>query len=212
MKKKHNKSANKEQRTKKLKIPFDFLIIALLFPLFALLMLTMKKPIAPIKIPVEKTVETKYWKVYQNNDFYFSFKYPDYILTNFSVETYSNTYQKVKGIAVSKKQNSNGTPTYNVIFEANAWKFNGSIDDFIMKGPLKIPNLKTQEIISGENHGVRLTNLDQEKQDAYFQYNIFKKDNFIYNFALLSDDPTLINANSMLLDQIISTAHFFPAP
>ncbi len=212
MKKKHNKSANKEQRTKKLKIPFDFLIIALLFPLFALLMLTMKKPTPPIKIPVEKNAETKYWKVYQNNDFYFSFKYPDYILTNFSVETYSNTYQKVKGIAVSKKQNSNGIPTYNVFFEANAWKFNGSIDEFIMKGPLKIPNLRKQEIISGENHGVRVTNLDLEKQDAYFQYNIFKKDNFIYNFALLSDDPALINANSMLLDQIISTAHFFPAP
>ncbi len=201
----------KKIHKKKFRLPLDFLIFALLFPLFAILMLTMKKPTA-VKIPSEKTSETAYWKMYQNNDFFFSFKYPDYILSNFQVETFDNTYQKVKGIAYAKKENDDGIPTYNVFFEANAWKYNGSLDDFVKKGPLKISNFKTQEIILGENHGVRVTNVDLEKQEGYFYYNLFEKDDYIYNFALLSDDKILIDANSGLLDKIMSTAKFFSTP
>lgn len=209
MKKRSKKIEKKKVVGRGLHIPLDFLIIALLFPLFALLLLTMKKPTA-IQIPSENIQETSSWKTYQNNDFYFSFKYPDYILSNFTVETFTDTYQKVKGIAQAKKENNNGIPTYNVFFEANAWKYNGTLDEFARKGPLKINNFKTQEIMLGDNHGIRVTNTDLEKQRGYFYYNLFKKDNYIYNFALLSDDKILIDANSILLDKIISTAKFFP--
>lgn len=209
--KKKRKIEKKKITRKGFRIPLDLLIIALLFPLFALLMLTMKKPIA-VKIPSENVQETSYWKTYQNNDFFFSFKYPDYILSNFQVETFNNTYQKVKGIAHAKTESENGIPTYNVFFEANAWKFTGTLDDFVKKGPLKISSLKTQEIILEENHGVRVTNVDLEKQEGYFYYNLFKKDDYIYNFALLSDDKVLIDANSSLLDKIMSTAKFYPTP
>ncbi len=204
------KKVHKQIAKKKFRLPLDFLIIALLFPLFALLLLTMKKPTV-VKIPNENIQETSNWKTYQNNDFFFSFKYPDYILSNFTVETFTDTYQKVKGIAYKKKEND-GIPTYNVLFEANAWKYNGSLDDFVKKGPLKISDFKTQEIILDQNQGVRATNTNLEKQEGYFYYNLFKKDGYVYNFALLSDDKVLIDANSGLLDKIMSTAKFFPTP
>lgn len=205
---KNKKSKGTKQEAKKFRLPIDFLLIALLFPLFVITMLTLKKPATLIKIPPEKTSETKFWKTYQNNDFYFSFKYPDYMLDNFHVETFSNTFQKVKGTASAKKQSSNGIPTYNVFFEANAWKFNGALDDFVKNGPLKIKGYKTREILLNDMHGLRVTNTDNKKADAYFYYNIFKKDNFIYNFALLTDDKVLIGANSDLLNEIMSTAKF----
>lgn len=211
MKKRKNKIHKKNGR-KKFHLSIDFIIIALLFPLFALLVLTNHTATPTVKIAAEKTSETAYWKLYQNNDFYFSFKYPDYILSNFQVETFNNTYQKVKGIAHSKAGIKDEIPSYNVFFEANAWKYSDTLEDFIKKGPLKIADMKTQEVILGENHGVRVTNSNLEKQEGYFYYNIFKKDNYIYNFALLSDDRILIDANSDLLDKIISTAKFFPSP
>ena len=173
MKTRNKKIEKKKAARKRIRIPFDFLIIALLFPLFALTILSLKKPAIPLTIPSEKIAETRYWKTYQNNDFFFSFKYPDYILSNFHVETFNDTYQKVKGIAHAKKETENGIPTYNVFFEANAWKYSGTLDDFVKKGPLKISGMKTQEIILGENHGVRITNTDLEKQEGYF---LFKKE------------------------------------
>lgn len=207
--KKKRKIEKKKIARRGFRIPIDFFIFALIFPLFALLVLTNHKAKPVVKIPAEKTSETTYWKLYQNNDFFFSFKYPDYVLSNFQVETFNDTYQKVKGIAHSK-EGSDGIPSYNVFFEANAWKYTGTLDDFVRKGPLNIKDLETQEIILGENHGVRVTNTSLEKQEGYFYYNIFKKDNYIYNFALLSDDRVLIDANSDLLEKIMSTAKFYP--
>lgn len=141
MAKKHPKNHKGQFR-----IPIDFFIFALIVPLFALLVLTNHRPTPIVKIPIEKKSETAYWKTYQNNDFFFSFKYPDYILSNFQVETFRDTYQKVKGIADVKKENDNGVPTYNVFFEANAWKYEGTLDDFIKKGPLKISDIKTRKL------------------------------------------------------------------
>lgn len=52
-----------------------------------------------------------------------------------------------------------------------------------------------------------ITNSKTES-DVYFVYNLFKQGGFIYNFALFSDDPVLLDANLPLLENIISTVRF----
>lgn len=159
-------------------------------------------------IPVEDVSKTKDWKVYNNPYYHFSFKYPDYLLSNFQVRTNNHQYSVLQDITSLAKESSSKNPNaYNVIFEADSWKTELQIDRFIDKNLVETNNLKRQKIKLGNLSGVRISNQDK-KSDVYFEYNLFKNEKFIYNFAIISDNPILIKGNVPLLYSIISTAKF----
>lgn len=175
---------------------------------------TINPPQKPTKIPPENLQKTMGWKVYENKEYHFYFKYPDFILSNFQVNTQNKTKTSLKEITQFKKTGTkDGTAqsnTYNVIFEADAWKFDGTISDFIKKGNLgNIEKFEKQTIVLGGLTGYRISNVNNgKKADVYFYYNLFKYGSYVYNFALLSDNPVLISGNKQLLDEIMSTAKF----
>ncbi|MDO8270285.1 MAG: PsbP-related protein [Candidatus Levybacteria bacterium] len=185
--------------------------LALLFIIigFVFFVRPLINPEKPITIPQENTKETQYWKLYKNQEYHFSFKYPEGLLSNFQVNSTGKTTQTLKQLAFSKENIGEETDpnAYNVVFEADGWKFGDSIDKFLNSNLPETKNLKRQKIILGEISGVRIMNVTT-KSDAYFTYNIFQNGNFIYNFAILSDDPLLIDGNSKLLENIISTVKF----
>jgi len=113
---------------------------------------------------------------------------------------------KSKALELKKTPNS-----YNVIFEAKAYKFEGSIKEFLKKGNLsETKDLTQQPVILKDVKGIKLTNRDEQEQKAYFEYYLFKNENYIYNFSLLTDEPILITANEALLEKIIATLKFLP--
>ncbi len=167
-----------------------------------------------VTIPPEKKSETTHWKLYENASLHFSFKYPEGLLSNFNVTSNSDAYDsmvdasdnKSKALELKKTPNS-----YNVIFEAKAYKFEGSIKEFLKKGNLsETKDLTQQPVILKDVKGIKLTNRDEQEQKAYFEYYLFKNENYIYNFSLLTDEPILITANEALLEKIIATLKFLP--
>ncbi len=196
---------------KRKKYLYYFFLLIILVPLFLIINISREQKTS-IKIPPENTHETTNWKLYENKDYHFSFEYPDYMLSNFMIDTLDNTQQGIKGsFRNNNKDNSSGIPTYNVIFEANAWKYKGSLSDFINKGPLGIKKMERQSIELKKMKGVRVTNINSEKkEEVYYYYNLFKKGDFVYDFALFSDDKVLINANSGMLNEIMATVKFYP--
>jgi hypothetical protein len=166
-------------------------------------------PPKPILIPKENTVKTNGWKLYENRQYHFSFKYPEGLLSNFQVNSIGKTSQILKQLSSGNYSNIPKDPNvYNVTFEADGYKFSGKLDEFINKNLRETKNLKRQKITLGEIEGVRITNVEK-KSDAYFYYNVFKHGNYIYNFAILADDPVLIGGNTKLLEDIISTVKFY---
>ena len=156
--------------------------------------------------PKENTKVTSGWKEYKNSEYHFSFKYPEGLLSNFQVSTETPTTRTLKQIVLIKnKKNPN---TYNVSFEADGWKSNDSIVKFAYYKLPETKNLLQQKIILGNLTGVRFTNTDKNNE-AYFVFNLFKKNNYIYNFAIFADDPKLIKGNEDLLNSIISTLKFY---
>lgn len=176
---------------------------ALALPLLALLLLLLiSKKEKPISIPQENPQKTIGWKEYENDEYNFSFKYPEGQLSNFNVTTSdlgTATYNKIN----SKKSPPNPN-AYNVTFEVGAIKFKGKLDDFLKNNLKETGTAESQEITLGTSRGKRFSNIEK-RSDAYFLYNIFQKGDVIYNFALLSDDPILIKANQNLLDEILTT-------
>ncbi len=176
---------------------------ALALPLLALLLLLLiSKKEKPISIPQENPQKTIGWKEYENDEYNFSFKYPEGQLSNFNVTTSdlgTATYNKIN----SKKSPPNPN-AYNVTFEVGAIKFKGKLDDFLKNNLKETGTAESQEITLGTSRGKRFSNIEK-RSDAYFLYNIFQKGDVIYNFALLSDYPILIKANQNLLDEILTT-------
>lgn len=170
----------------------------------------MQKSDTPYVIPHENIKMTTGWKYYLNREFHFSFKYPEGLLSNFVVNTTdlgNTTLNSLKSIAGSAAKNASEVYTYNVVFEAGAIKHAGSLDNFIQD---KLPETRgstRQRIELNDIEGIRITNVKNEN-DVYFLYNIFKINDVIYNFAIFSDDPILIDANKPLLDNILATAKF----
>lgn len=169
----------------------------------------------PIHIQKENIAKTTNWKEYKNSVYHFAFKYPDVLLSNFQIETSNKPTESLQKMTALKSEESSRigssqSNTYNVVFEANGWKYSDTLDKFLSDGPFKdVKNYKRQKIILNDIEGLRITNKDNEKQsDAYFYYNLFKKGDYVYNFSLITDDPSLIDGNAKLLDEIISTAKF----
>lgn len=163
-----------------------------------------------ITISKEDPQTTIGWKEYRNDEFRFSFKYPEGLLSNFSVlknDLGTTTYNQISKSRPSKKTELLNPSGYNVIFEAGAAKSGENLDNFLKHNLPETKDLKRQKIILDDMEGVRITNIEEEK-DAYFIYNLFEKNGVIYNFALLSDDPVLIRGNTPLLEDILSTARF----
>ena len=189
---------------KKYKKPLAIIFILLGVVLFIQPIINQK----PLIIPKENTQKTTGWKVYENSEYHFSFKYPEGLLSNFHVQTSSSTQQTQNTIETIKKStvtaNSN---SYNVIFEADGWKFNGKLSEFINNNLSEPKGLQKQRLLLVKANGLRITNIDK-KADVYFYYNIFQNGDFIYNFAIFADGPDLIRANTQLLEEIISTAKF----
>lgn len=151
---------------------------------------------------------TSGWKEYKNSQYHFSFKYPEGLLSNFKVDSTGPidiTLKQLKSIKKSGK--TSDTNSYNVFFEANGWKFDGTIEEFIDEN-LQITNYKRQKIRVGTAEGLRISNLE-EKEDAYYYYNLFKNGNYIYNFAIFADNPEEILGNTKLLDDILGTVKFY---
>lgn len=176
---------------------------ALALPLLALLLLLLiSKKEKPISIPYENPQKTIGWKEYKNTEYNFSFKYPEGQLSDFNVTTNdlgTSTYNRISSEKFPPNPNA-----YNVTFEAGAIKYKGKLDDFLKHNLKETKMAVSQEITLGAIKGKRFLNLEK-KSDVYFLYNIFQKGDFIYNFALLSDDPILIKANQNLLDEILTT-------
>lgn len=184
-------------------------IISLVFIIvgIALFVLPVLNPQKPIIIPKEDLKKTHGWKLYSNDEYRFSFKYPEGLLSNFQVNSVGKTTQVLRQLESNKLNLDTNPNSYNVIFEADGWKSSDSLTKFINENLPETKNLKKQKIIAGNLEGVRISNADK-KVDAFFYYNIFKHGDFIYNFAILSDDPVLIEGNTKLLEDIISTAKF----
>jgi len=182
--------------------------IAAVFLLFGILLFLKPYFQKPIVIPQEDTNGTSGWKEYKNSDYRFSFKYPEGLLSNFSV----NNSKKIDGTlqlidSLKSTKNSAHTTTYNVFFEANGWKFDGTLDEFI-KQNLHIKNAIRQKIQLGKVVGLRVSNL-KEKADSYYYYNLFQHGDYIYNFAIFADNADEVRGNTKLLDDIIGTAKFY---
>lgn len=165
-----------------------------------------------IVLPSENTNTTKGWKTYKNNMYHFSFKYPEYLLSNFQVNMNSKASHSLKEVSKLGKNNNKArhnknANNYNVIFEADAVKSEKSLKEFIDKNLPETKGLNIEKIKFENNPGIRITNI-KTKSDAFFQYNLFKDGNFIYNFALISDESILIGGNTPLLEGIISTVKF----
>lgn len=188
---------------------FEKYIVPLLL-IFSLILLVVIKQEKTIKIPQENIDETKHWKTYTNERLHFSFKYPEGQLSNFTESEFGKTthqlLEKVKNTR-QKNQTIKGYE-YNVQFGADAWKYEENLDMFLKEILPETKNLKRQKIVLKQSEGLRITNLETEN-DVYFAYNLFQQGNFIYNFALFSDDPVLLNANLTLLENIMSTAMFY---
>lgn len=162
----------------------------------------------PIVIPQENTKVTSEWKEYKNSQYRFSFKYPEGLLSNFKVDSTGPIDITLKQLESNKKSKKTSDPnSYNVFFEANGWKFEGSIDEFVEEN-LHIKNYDRQKIKLGSLEGIRISNLE-EKADAYYYYNLFKNGNYIYNFAIFADNANEVFGNKKLLDDIIGTAKFY---
>lgn len=184
-------------------VAFIFIIIGLFFilkPYFV------SKKV--VEFPSENTENTKNWKVYDNDKYRFSFKYPDYLLSNFHIQTNIKSSQTLNEMAKLNLRKVKNPNEYNVIFEADAWRFNGTLEEFIDKNLPETKGLEKIKIILGKFEGLRISNIDV-KSNAYFQYNLFNNNNYIYNFAILSDEAILIGGNSKLLENIITTTKFY---
>lgn len=183
------------------------LLLLLIFVVAGAVLALFKTP-KPIQIPKENTKNTAAWKEYKNSEYKFSFKYPEGLLSNFVVNTTGLGSETLKNLSTQKESSTkNATNTYNVVFEANGTKFDGTADEFLNEKLPEIKGLKKEPIRLGDLEGVRISNNDQ-KTNAHFLYNIFWKGSFVYNFALYSDDPILITGNKQLLTDILSTAKF----
>ncbi len=162
----------------------------------------------PLEIPQENTKATSGWKEYKNSQYHFFFKYPEGLLSNFRVDSTGPINITLKQLESNKKSKKTSNPnSYNVFFEANGWKFEGTIDKFIGEN-LQITNYKRQKIRVGTVEGLRISNLE-EKADAYYYYNLFKHGEYIYNFAIFADSAEEVRGNTKLLDDIIGTAKFY---
>ena len=196
-----------------MKLPYKN-FVAIFFIAVGLLLILKPDPSKSnvITISKENTSHTKGWKIYENDKFNFSFKYPDYLLSNFKLDFSVKTSQTLNEITEIKNDNDmlarqKETDEYNVVFQADATKYEGSIDEFINEYLQEAEGLEKIHIKFGNIKGYRISNFER-KSDAYFEYNILKNDNFIYNFAIISDEAVLIRGNSPLLHEIISTAKF----
>lgn len=173
--------------------------------LFFLINLFTQKPEKLIAIKNVSAEKIEGWKNYQNLEYNFSFLYPDVIISDFKFNEHEKILRRVIEIAKDPKNTD-----YSVFFEINAWKYNGNIEDFLKNGNVpEVKNYKSQKIVSNILRGIRVTNINGDnRQEIYFYYNFFRNKNFIYNFALVSDEKILIKANTDLLDEIISTIKF----
>lgn len=103
-----------------------------------------------IIIPSENISETKHWKTYSNSEFKFSFKYPEGLLSNFSEDVNGkNTGELlnlVKEIKIQNSKTSNSSYQYNVHFGADAWKYEGQLEEFIQTNLKETENLKRQKV------------------------------------------------------------------
>lgn len=185
------------------------LSIVFIFIGLVLFVLPIVNPQKPIIIPKEDLQKTIGWKVYDNPEYHFLFKYPDGLLSNFHVQTTDKSQQTLKSLEQIKKSITASDPnSYNVIFEADGWKHKGNLLEFIDKNLPETRNINKQALLLNSSGGFRITNFDT-KSDAYFYYNIFQHGDYIYNFAIFSDTPDLIRGNTQLLEDIISTVKFY---
>lgn len=195
-------------------IQLKWVAIAILIVLVATLAFFFLSRPKTVTIPAEKTSETTHWKLYENASLHFSFKYPEGLLSNFNVTSNSDAYDSMVEASNSKGEApklEKSSSSYNVVFEAKAYKFKGDIKDFIKKGNLaEVKGLSLQPVMLKDLKGIKVTNRDEKEQKAYFEYYLFKNNNYIYNFSLLTDDPILITANEELLEKIIATLTFLP--
>lgn len=185
--------------------------ISLIFIFLGLILLL--KSFAPqqvqVVIPPENQQQTLGWKIYKNDEYHFSLKYPEGLLSNFRVEMNGKTSQTLQQLSSLKNTKKDYDPNaYNVIFEADAWKSSETLSDFITQNMPETNRQNSQIIILKNLRGLRISNVDTAA-NGYYQYNLFKNGNYIYNFALLSDESILIGGNAKLLDGIISTAKFY---
>ena len=174
-----------------------------------LFIITILNPQKPVTIPLENKSKTSGWKLYRNDEYHFSFKYPEGLLSNFKVDTTEPITVTLKQLESIKKSKSSLEPnSYNVFFEANGWKSDRTLDEFIKENLEQTKISKSQTIKLKNTLGLRITNIDT-KADAYFYYNLFKHGNYIYNFAIFADNPDEIRGNTSLLNEIISTVEFY---
>lgn len=183
---------------------------ALALPLLALLfLLLISKKENPISIPQENPQKTIGWKEYKNETFRFSFKYPEGQLSDFNEEAGGiSTLKNIQDVKENNSKRKIDPNIYNVKFGADAWKYIGSIEDFLEKKMIDTNDFKREKIILGKTTGLRVSNLEK-KSDIYYQNNFFKNGEHIYSFSLFSDDPVLIRGNQQLLNSIISSAKFY---
>lgn len=193
---------------KKLKKPLSLILVFIGLILFVLPMILQK----PIIIPKENLNKTIGWKEYKSSEYHFSFKYPEGLLSSFQVRTTGPIDTTLKQLVSNNVARTAADPNaYNVFFEANGWKFTGTLDQFVKKNVTQTKNTERQSIKLGNTSGLRISNLD-EKADAYFYYNLFKHGNFVYNFAIFADNADEVRGNTKLLDDIIGTAKFSSSP
>jgi len=190
------------------KLIFTLLILIILLVGMAIALADSKPQ--TISITHINVSSTTGWKEYENSHYRFSFLYPKGELSDLHEEDLGQTTKKnfetISFNSIQKKKNPN---IYNVRFGADAWKYNGNINDFLKNTYiLNTKNARKTQIINGEYEGLRVTNIDQD-EEVYYQYNFFMNDGFVYSFNLFSDDPVLIQGNQQLLDSIISTAKFY---
>lgn len=168
--------------------------------------------VAPKKTPSlnlsQEADATASWEIYRNPEYNFSFKYPETLLSNLSINT-SSSPRAFEVLAASSQGNQSDKTVqinqqYVGTFEVNATKFAGSIDDYANQHLPETDNSKTQIIFLGDLKGKRISNIN-DSGNAYFLYNIFEKDGIIYNFSIVTDSADQIKANQKMLDDILST-------
>lgn len=194
------------QSSKSLIKPRLFLLLllsVLLLPFF------WNKEKEPIYIPQENLQATTHWSSYNNPRFRFSFKYPDGEISDFQAIKFGTTIQKLTKEVRKKSSASKGLVSeYNVKFGVDAWQTQQNLVEFTEENLLETRTLDREKVIHKKHKGVRISN-KQTDSEVYFIYYIFRNNGIIYNFALFSDDPALIDGNIPLLEKIISTANFY---
>ena len=188
-------------------VPF-ILLLSLIVWLFLHIPFSERQSPYDKPITISKTnQETTYWTTYTDPLYQFSFKYPQNVLSNFSIN--GQTPSVYPSTVVKKTQVTPPLPTeepYGVVLDIRAWEYPGSITSFLQSGSVTGYNYATEKAVkvAGVNSIVVETKIGTTYRYTYF----LKKNNFIYKFELTSPKQITLDGNKPLLDKIVSTVTF----